>query len=59
MKKRSKRFYQLFEFIIPPPSKYTSRLICKILHRTTGLDLWFLVRFSDSDLEDYLIRLYT
>jgi hypothetical protein len=53
-----KKHVSQFEFVIPPPSEYTSRLICKILHRTKGLDLWFLVCFADSDLEDYVMRLY-
>ena len=47
------------EFIMPPPSEWTSRLICKILPRTKGLSLWFLVGFPDNDLEDYVIRLYS
>jgi len=51
--------YRLFDFIIPPPSRHTSRVIQKILDKTTGLDLWFLIRFPDNELEDYLIRLYS
>jgi len=56
MKKGKNIFYNV-EFMIPPPSKYKYKLINMILDKTTGLTLWYLIPFSNNQLEKYLDRL--
>ena len=55
--KKEKNIIHNLEFMIPPLSKYKSKLINMILDKTTGLTLWYLVHFSTSQLEKYIDRL--